>query len=85
MKSCTIRTRRRLDAALRPEPPGKHRRELGVDPHPRGRGREIVIAPVARARRTHSAAYDYARTSFLYAIRCGWSASGPFRLRRSST
>ena len=74
MESCTIRTRRRLDAGLRPEPPGQHRR-----------GREIVIAPVVRARRTQSAAYDYARTNFSYAIRCGWSASGPFRRRRSST
>jgi hypothetical protein len=27
---------------------------------------------------------DYTRTSFLYAIRCGWSASGPFRRLRSS-
>ena len=27
---------------------------------------------------------DYARTSFLYATRCGWSASGPFRRFRSS-
>lgn len=27
---------------------------------------------------------SYPRTSFLYLIRCGWSASGPFRFRRSS-
>ena len=26
----------------------------------------------------------YARTSFLYCTRCGWSASGPFRRFRSS-
>jgi len=26
----------------------------------------------------------YARTSFLYATRCGWSASGPFRRFRFS-
>ena len=26
----------------------------------------------------------YARTSFSYAIRCGWSASAPFRRFRSS-
>jgi hypothetical protein len=60
-ESCTIRTRRRLDAGLGGQRSGQHRRELGVDPHPHGRGREIVIAPVVRARRTHSAAYGYAR------------------------
>jgi hypothetical protein len=27
---------------------------------------------------------NYARTSFLNAIRCGWSASAPFRFFRSS-
>ena len=27
---------------------------------------------------------NYARTNLLYAIRCGWSASAPFRFFRSS-
>jgi len=44
-------------------------------PRPRGPDRR-ASRPARRG--------DYARTSFLYAIRRGWSASGPFRPFSSS-
>src|SRR5215208_1743112 len=59
-----------------------------------GRPRDVLAsrAAVLRALRvlrgsteqTVLAESAYARTSFLYATRCGWSASGPFRFFRSS-
>jgi hypothetical protein len=44
----------------------------------------LVVSAIDAPRRAPQQSSNYARTSFLYATRCGWSASGPFRRVRSS-
>jgi hypothetical protein len=45
---------------------------------------EVYVLSTASNSTRVSALRNYARTSFRYATRCGWSASIPFRFRRSS-
>lgn len=56
--------------------------------HPYWSGRAMILAWLPSRQRSALVSAqkppDYPRTSFLYAMRCGWSASAPFRRLRSS-
>ncbi len=52
---------------------------------PRDDGARVAPAPKREGRRSRDRRpFLVHRTNFLYLIRCGWSASGPFRFFRSS-